>query len=143
MPARAFFAALQQCDSSEGLTHVPLAPLGLKPSLRVSAPDDAPRLEPITTNHNLHGADRAPPGLKEGDRVSLTNGLQATVSQVAANGDVTIDLNPELAGEREGAALCALTRCGALQQPAAAQHVFLIVWSHLTPPDHPSRMSCG
>lgn len=43
-------------------------------------------------------ADRAPPGLKEGDRVSLSNGLQAIVAKIGEEG-VTIDLNPELAGK--------------------------------------------
>jgi len=41
--------------------------------------------------------DRAPPGLKVGDAVSLSNGLQAVVTEISDK-EVTIDLNPELAG---------------------------------------------
>jgi FKBP-type peptidyl-prolyl cis-trans isomerase 2 len=60
-----------------------------------SRPPRAPPPRPPATPE-----DRAPPGLKLGDRVSLSNGMAAVVSEVAASGDVTIDLNPELAGAR-------------------------------------------
>lgn len=42
---------------------------------------------------------QAPPGLKKGDRVSLSNGMSATVTEVDPAKGVTIDLNPELAGK--------------------------------------------
>lgn len=44
-------------------------------------------------------ADRAPPGLKKGDRVQLSNGMSAVVAEVDPAKGVTIDLNPELAGK--------------------------------------------
>jgi hypothetical protein len=46
--------------------------------------------------------DRAPPGLKKGDRVQLSNGMSAIVADVDAAKGVTIDLNPELAGAPGG-----------------------------------------
>ncbi|KAI8475726.1 MAG: peptide methionine sulfoxide reductase MsrA [Monoraphidium minutum] len=44
-------------------------------------------------------ADRAPPGLKAGERVGLSNGMQALVAAVAESGELTLDLNHELAGK--------------------------------------------
>ncbi|GBF97405.1 peptide methionine sulfoxide reductase [Raphidocelis subcapitata] len=44
-------------------------------------------------------ADRAPKGLSVGDRVQLSNGMPATVTEVDPVKGVTIDLNHELAGK--------------------------------------------
>ena len=52
---------------------------------------------PHSPAFSARGADRAPKGLSVGDRVSLSNGMGATVTAMGADG-VTIDLNPELAG---------------------------------------------
>lgn len=44
-------------------------------------------------------ADRAPKGLSVGDRVQLSNGMPATITDVDPEKGVTLDLNHELAGK--------------------------------------------